>query len=98
MIFKVLKKYGDYKKGENFDSEEADLDENDIKEAIADGFIVEEGAEAPKKEKKEVKKEAKDVVLVEFHGGIREFTKAIHGEGFMDVAKEFATTHNGIIK
>lgn len=105
MIFKVLKKYGDYKKGEVFDSEEADLDQNDIDEAIADGFIAEDVADgvvnapAPVEEKPKADKKAKaESVLVEFYGGIREFTLAIHGENFMDVAKEFATTHNGTIK
>ena len=40
---------------------------------------------------------SKDVVTVEYHGNIREFSREIHGEDFMDVAKEFAKTNDGSI-
>lgn len=93
MIYKVLKKYGEYKKGEEFDSAEVELEISDIEQAIEGGFIVEKGEEntpAPKKSNK-------TVVSVSFYGGIREFSLEIHGEDFMDVANEFIATHNGTI-
>lgn len=34
-------------------------------------------------------------VSVEFNGGIREFSKELHGEKFADLAAEFAETNDG---
>jgi hypothetical protein len=97
MIFKVLKKYGDYKKGEEFDSAEVELEITDIEEAIAGGFIAEKEVESGPETVSTSKKVKKEAIAVSFNGGIREFSLAIHGENFMDVASEFATTHNGTI-
>ena len=37
-------------------------------------------------------------VIVEWRGNTREFSKAIHGDDFIDVAKEFAAKVNGEVK
>ena len=38
-----------------------------------------------------------EAVSVEFQGGVREFSKEIHGKDFKKVAEEFAETHKGKI-
>lgn len=96
--YKVLKKFGDFKKGEIFDATEGEFDgtEEDVLSLIEEGAIEEIVEE---EEKKEDKKEGKVVaVTVEWRGNVREYSKEIHGEKFMDLAKEFAGKVNGELK
>lgn len=86
--YKVLKKFGELKKGDIFapTADTYEGTESTIAEAIAGKFI------------KEIAEESNaTAVTVSFQGGTREFSEEIHGEDFMDVAKEFCATHNGTI-
>ena len=40
----------------------------------------------------------KTSVKVEWRGGVREYSKEVHGDNFMDLAKSFAEKFNGEIK
>ena len=40
----------------------------------------------------------KNVAIVEWRGNIREYSKEIHGDNFLDLAKEFAIKVNGEVK
>lgn len=60
-----------------------------------------EAVAAAKKAEKEAAAAAKaaaknpDVAAVTWNGGVREFTREIHGDDFEAVAAEFAETHGG---
>lgn len=92
MLYTTLKKYGEFKKGETFDSADVELSQEDIDEAIENGFIKESDGDT--QNSKGLKR---TVVCVKHNGGVREFSKEIHGDDFADLAKEFATTNNGEI-
>lgn len=49
------------------------------------------------KEKNTEKEEVVDSVTVTWQGGVREYTKAVHGDDFMELAKEFATKKRGTV-
>lgn len=87
--YKVLKKYGDFKKGDLIDITELELSAEDVQEAIDGGFIalIEEKA----------KKTKATTATVTWNGGVREFSEKVHGEDFMSLAESFATKFNGTI-
>lgn len=87
------------KKAEAEAKKAAEQAEADRRAALSQEERDAEDAEAAAKadEAAKAKKTAKTVVSVQFHGGVREFSLAIHGEDFESVAEEFATTHKGTI-
>lgn len=87
--YKVLKKFGDLKKGDTFApvSQNYEGTEADITAAIEAGFI-----------KEVVEKTKKTSVVVTHQGGERTFSQEIHGDDFEDLASEFAETNNGTIQ
>lgn len=104
--YKVLKRFGDYKRGDEFDptADGYDGSDEDIALAVTDGFIkeiVEEGVDVGTStvsvEPAASAGIAATSATVTFINGERTFSKAIHGEDFMDLAKEFAATNNGTI-
>lgn len=44
------------------------------------------------------KKASKDVATVVWRMGIRTYTKAIHGDDFLDLAKQFVAKHGGKVE
>lgn len=38
-----------------------------------------------------------DIVSVQWNGGVREFSKEVHGDDFESLAKQFADKHKGTI-
>lgn len=88
--YKVLKRFGDYKRGEIFDpkSDGYEGNDDDIATAITDGFISEITAPSA---------DGVTKVTVTYNGGERIFSEEIHGDGFLELAKEFAETNEGTI-
>ncbi len=48
-------------------------------------------------EVKEAAKVAKSSVVVTWNGGSREYSKAVHGDAFVELAEEFAGKKNGTV-
>lgn len=80
---------------------EADAAEKARRDALTDEEREAEDNELADKEAAEAeakaKKSNKTSVSVQHAGGVREFTKEIHGDDFADVAQEFADTNKGTI-
>lgn len=98
--YKVLKKFGDLKKGSIFDPKDNyDGTEEDIAEAVEAGYIEEvlDGANEPGVEAPKEKKAKKTEVTVTWGQGSRVYSLAVHGENFMDLAESFANKFNGTI-
>ncbi len=74
------------------------------KAAEAEAKAAEKAAEKAAKEAEvEAKKErknlgGKDSVVVSFKGTTREFSLAVHGDNFLELAQQFADKHNGTIE
>lgn len=91
--YTVLKKFGEYKKGDVFDpiADEYDGTEADIASAIEGKFIAEITDTNAQKSKKGTS------ATVTWNGGTREFSLEVHGEDFMSLAESFATKFKGTI-
>lgn len=103
-LYTVLKKFGDYKKGETFDPTKDGYTgtEEDIATAVEKGFLAELGdGEKTTDKDTDAKPKAKKVkatsVTVNHAGGERVFSQEIHGDNFAELADEFAETNNGTI-
>lgn len=92
--YTVLKKFGEYKKGDVFNpiADEYDGTEADIASAIEGKFIAEITTETNAPKSKKVTS-----ATVTWNGGTREFSLEVHGEDFMSLAESFATKFKGTI-
>lgn len=104
--YKVLKKFGDLKKGSVFTPEGETEDE--IKEAVEDGYLepIEKTEGATAEDTKPTSDSKKTVTKVTFvirnadtrnHTSERVFDKENHGVDFVEVANEFGATNANII-
>jgi formaldehyde-activating enzyme involved in methanogenesis len=97
--YKVLKKYGDFKKGdvltpsEAFEGSEEEIAKA-VQEAIDGGFIVEVVPE----DSDDDAKVSGDVAVVVWNGNRREYSNEIHGKDFAKLAKMFADKIGGSIE
>lgn len=91
--YKVLKKFGDLKKGDVLNPIEDKYDgtEEDLTQAVEDGFLAVVAPDAPKKGKK-------TAVTVSWRGNTREFSLETHGEDFETLAEQFAEKFEGTIE
>lgn len=92
--YKVLKKFGDYKKGDVFIPEES-MAMDDLNLLIEEGKIAIVTEDS--KEDETEKSSGKTSVIVTWGQGTREYSKAIHGPDFMKLAKQFAEKFDGVI-
>ncbi len=90
--YKVLKKFGEFKKGEVFDPQAGyEGTEEDIVAAIKEGFIAEiDESDDNKPAKGEKVAKRTSVTVSTNHREPREFSLAVHGENFEALAKSFA--------
>lgn len=97
--YKVLKRFGDYKKGEEFDPIEDGYDggQEDIDTAVTDGFLSEIVAGDSATDTTAKPATTATSATVEYPGGTRTFSLEIHGEDFASLAAEFAETNNGTV-
>lgn len=100
--YKVLKKFGDLKKGATFVP--GDETEEEIAEAVAEGYIeliTDDSADSKKGpgKKGEVSKVTFSVRNPDVKGGVSErvFTAEEHGEEFVAVADEFGETNKSTV-
>lgn len=90
--YKVLKKFGEYKKGDIATFTEMTVEE--VEELIEAGKIalVSED-ENDEEEAEEVTTSSKGAVIVTWNGGSREYSKEVHGKDYKALAEEFASKH-----
>lgn len=78
-------------------AEEARIAEETRRAALTDDERDEEDAAKAEADAKANTKKSKTTVSVQHAGGVREFSKEIHGDDFEDLAEEFAETNKGTI-